>query len=170
MEGWLVFWKTISIFGDIYFWIGAVTISLIFNMVLPRKIKFYFNWFIFGVLPAIVISWGLVNITKNLFQIQRPCLGLEYCLNDFSFPSGHAAIIFAAMTVALLYSNKRKFDFTFISLAILVSLSRIFLGLHRWEDIMVGGVIGIFVGYFTYTNYKSIHEFIRKSRLEKILD
>lgn len=154
-------WQFLSIFGNIEFWIGAATIALIIYMLIPKHAKKYIAWFIFGALPAVVISWGIVEGLKLLLKVPRPCFGLEFCPVSYSFPSGHAAVIFAAMTTAIIYSKSRKLDLSFLALAILVSLSRVFLGVHRIEDVITGGLIGFAVGYLVYRNYKEILEKVK---------
>ena len=62
-----------------------------------------------------------------------------------SFPSNHAAnICFISFFLSYMYYNRRKY---FITLAILVSISRVYIGVHYPLDIMVGALIGITVGY-----------------------
>jgi undecaprenyl-diphosphatase len=148
-------WQIFSIFGSVTFWLGATLGAIIIYVLLPKETKKYASWYVFGALPAVVISWLIVEGLKFLFQIPRPCIGFE-CPAGYSFPSGHAAVIFAAMTVATIHSKSRKLDATFIGLALLVALSRFFLGFHRIEDVIVGGAIGFLVGYLIYKNYKNI--------------
>ena len=149
-------WRFLSIFGNIEFWIGAATTALIIYTLVPKRTKKYIAWFIFGALPAVVISWGITEGLKLLFKIPRPCFDLALCPAGYSFPSGHAAVIFAAMTTAIIYSKDKKIDLAFFALATLVALSRVFLGVHRIEDVIVGGIIGYAVGYLSYRNYKEI--------------
>ncbi len=101
-----VFWEFITIFGDLRFWIGAAGAAILLYMIIPKKVKGYLGWFIFGVLPSVIISRGVVEILKLALQIPRPCNGFE-CPDGYSFPSGHAAVIFAAMTIAILYSKRK---------------------------------------------------------------
>ena len=64
-----------------------------------------------------------------------------------SFPSGHAATAFAAATaVALVYPRLRV---PVLVLAALVALSRVYLGVHYWSDVLVGSLFGIAVGWAT---------------------
>jgi len=155
------FWKFLSIFGNVQFWIGAGVTALIIYFLAPKQSKKYIAWFTFGALPAVVVSWLISQGLKLLFKIPRPCAGLSFCEMGYSFPSGHAAVIFAAMTVAIVYSKSRKMDFSFFVLALLVSLSRVFLGLHRIQDIAVGGLIGFAVGSLIYKNYGKILQKIK---------
>lgn len=60
-----------------------------------------------------------------------------------SFPSGHATTAFAiACLLSLLVSNK-KWQVLFFILAVFASLSRLYLGLHFFADITLGGLIGV---------------------------
>jgi undecaprenyl-diphosphatase len=64
-----------------------------------------------------------------------------------SFPSGHAATAFAAATaVALVYP---RFRVPVLLLAALVALSRVYLGVHYWSDVLVGSLFGVAVGWAT---------------------
>ena len=64
-----------------------------------------------------------------------------------SFPSNHSAnIFFLYFMLSTIYSNKRKY---FLFLALMVALSRIYVGVHYPFDVIVGAGIGILVGFYT---------------------
>jgi membrane-associated phospholipid phosphatase len=157
-------WQFLSIFGDIQFWMGTALTSLIFLFTVPKRARKHIAWFVFLVLPTVIISWGVTQNLKEIFKIPRPCLGLPYCPTTYSFPSGHATVIFAAAGVlSLYYKDKRLTVFLFIS-ACLVALSRMILNVHRIEDIVFGSIIGLVTGFLiqkAYVNYqKEIKEFV----------
>lgn len=88
---------------------------------------------------------------KILVHRARPYIVLETAKKiitgdtDFkSFPSGHAAIIFAIAT-AVYFFNKKLGIWFFVG-AILIGISRIFVGVHWPTDILGGAVIGIVSG------------------------
>lgn len=90
----------------------------------------------------------IAEIVKIIVQRARPYMVLETAnkiINenaDFkSMPSGHAAIFFA-LAMAIYFYNKKLGIFLFAS-AILISLARIFCGVHWPSDILVGAIIGI---------------------------
>ena len=58
-----------------------------------------------------------------------------------SFPSNHAANICALSTILIyLYNNKKKY---FLVIAFLISISRVYIGVHYPVDIMMGAALGI---------------------------
>ena len=65
-----------------------------------------------------------------------------YCMEDSSFPSGHAATIFSVCTVAILLLRRRGALLLYL-LAGLVAWSRVALGVHTMTDIAAGSMIGL---------------------------
>lgn len=94
----------------------------------------------------------LINaqILKEYFARERPCRALDnvhllvHCGGGLSFPSNHAVNNFAAATVLSSYF-KRKRSVLFI-LATLVSLSRVFVGVHYPGDVIGGAIEGMIIG------------------------
>jgi membrane-associated phospholipid phosphatase len=85
-----------------------------------------------------IFAGSIVTIAaKALFWESRPCEGLPFCPGDSGIVSGHALV--SAM-FALAYYNKKDFIF-FLLLALAISLSRIWFGVH--DIAQVGRSIGI---------------------------
>jgi undecaprenyl-diphosphatase len=61
-----------------------------------------------------------------------------------SFPSGHAASAMAA--AVLLTAFAPPFAAVWFALAVLMAMSRVYVGVHYPSDVAVGAVIGILVG------------------------
>lgn len=103
--------------------------------------------------PLAVVAAFLVNDgVKSLFDEQRPCRTLhtvtvETCppLGDWSFPSNHTAIA-AAAAAALLVAN-RRLGLVALPLAVLMALSRVWIGVHYPHDVLAGFVLGTLVGW-----------------------
>lgn len=87
-------------------------------------------------------------VLKNLFSRTRPYVAVEGLHRiieeqiDFSFPSGHTACSFAAATVIFLMCP-RKVGVPAMVLAVLISLSRLYVGVHFPSDVIGGALIGI---------------------------
>ncbi len=103
--------------------------------------------------------WGLVllgitllasdstcNLLKHAVMRVRPCnaiVGVRLlvgCGHSYSFPSGHATNIFAAM-VFLTTRYKRYFPL-FITIAVAVAYSRVYVGVHYPIDVISGATLG----------------------------
>ena len=132
--------KGITYLGEAgWFWI-ALTILL---LCLPKTRKI-------GLCMAVALIFDLLSVNlfiKNLFMRTRPYEmidGLTRLVgeqSDFSFPSGHTAASFAASVVLLLRAPK-KLSVPMFILAILISLSRLYVGVHYPTDILGGALIG----------------------------
>ncbi len=90
------------------------------------------------------------HVLKNLFGRIRPCHVLPdvhllaRCTSSFSFPSSHAANISSAATV--LIGRFPAAAFFMVPLALLVSVSRVSVGVHWPLDALGGIVTGILCG------------------------
>lgn len=62
-----------------------------------------------------------------------------------SFPSAHAANVFALVTTISRYH--RKFTIVMFAWAVAITFSRVFLGLHYVTDVIGGAVLGFVVSY-----------------------
>ena len=91
------------------------------------------------------------RLLKELFERVRPCNALPDvitpvgCAGGYSFPSNHALNNFAA--AVLLLRIFPKYKWIFLITAILVSISRIYLGVHYPSDVLGGAIIGSVFGY-----------------------
>lgn len=145
------FWFFITNFGNIDYWTFFSIFLVIFYLYLKRKDKKKFAWIIFVLIPAIFLSNQVTSILKDFFKIDRPCFGQISCPNSYSFPSGHATVIFAAMFSILLNIKNNRLKIPLFAFAVLVAISRVALNLHTYFDIFAGALIGIAFSYaFTY--------------------
>jgi len=99
---------------------------------------------------AFGITSGIVAATKEAVGRLRPAITdptfetLVATPSSGSFPSGHAATAFAAaVAVGVIYPRVR---WPLVCIAGLVALSRVYLGVHYWLDILVGCALGSAIG------------------------
>jgi membrane-associated phospholipid phosphatase len=103
--------------------------------------------------PVVVVAAYIVNdLVKSAVDEQRPCQTLhtatvETCpsLGDWSFPSNHSAIA-AAAAVALLLVN-RRLGMIAVPVAVLMGLSRLWIGVHYPHDVVIGLAMGALLGW-----------------------
>ena len=100
-------------------------------------------------LAGLTLSHYVVHTLKELVQRPRPFLVLAdvntfYTPESFSFPSGHSTRIF--MMAFILSKGFGKW-YLFYAAALVVALSRPYLGVHYPSDIATGAAIGTCLGY-----------------------
>lgn len=102
-------------------------------------------------LLSICIEVLLCNILlKPLVARQRPfILNPAFQLliaapQDYSFPSGHAAVSFACASVLWIYRSRWRFPGAV--LAFIIAFSRLYLYVHFPTDVLAGAMIGVMAG------------------------
>jgi len=91
------------------------------------------------------------RLLKEFFERIRPCNALSDaitpigCAGGFSFPSNHALNNFAAAVFLLRLFPQYKW--IFLITATLISISRIYLGVHYPSDVLGGAILGTGFGY-----------------------
>lgn len=102
---------------------------------------------------ALLLSLLVNNLLlKNLVGRVRPyevIPGLVPLIprpKEYSFPSGHSASSFAAASV-FYRTMPKKFGIPIVILAFLISVSRLYVGVHYPSDVLVGIVSGIVLSY-----------------------
>lgn len=102
---------------------------------------------------SLLCSLLITNIVlKNLVARIRPyevVEGLTILISkqvDYSFPSGHTSSSIAA-ALAIWKNTSRKYGIAAIVLAVLISLSRLYVGVHYPTDVLGGVVAGAVAAY-----------------------
>lgn len=95
---------------------------------------------------TVIIARLMVEVGRDIHFRPRPHLSRSIIPqpNRFSFPSSHALVFFSLATLFLSFSL--FWGLIYLSLAILIGLSRIFVGVHWPSDIAVGAIIGSLIG------------------------
>lgn len=95
---------------------------------------------------SLSVSHIFVQIIKKIYGRKRPYMVLTNArtfanpLVDYSFPSGHTTSSFAIATAFALHSF--VLGLILIPLALMVGISRMYLGLHYPTDCIFGAVLG----------------------------
>lgn len=132
-------------------WIIAILVSIAVEEIIhpglqKRDIKFIIYFIVIFGFTAILVNYGLKNVTRRPRPIIKAGIFNEEvipCPKDFSFPSGHAATAFAAAAVLAFFDKKHRYFY--YSIAVFIAYSRIYLGCHYFFDVLCGALIGYLI-------------------------
>jgi undecaprenyl-diphosphatase len=100
----------------------------------------------FEILGVMIISQIITHTLKILLSRERPYNIIEHLntfgidLKDYSFPSGHTTASFSiAATIAL---NIPRLSILVFTIAMIIGVSRIYLGVHYPTDVAAGILVG----------------------------
>ena len=152
--------KIITFFGDIY-----IPIIIIMCTFLLIKNKNYF----YILIGSYIFSGAITFASKIVINRARPVDSIIPYPDKFSFPSGHTltSMVFYFMLCYLLTykKNKKTKIITYILTMIfifLIGLSRVYLKVHYFSDVIGGLLIGIITLFI-------IINFINENIKEKLL-
>ena len=161
-----------STFWDTVMWYISATktwiplyIIVLFFVFKQQKWKGFITFF-FMILLVAVADQASVHLFKNVFQRLRPChnetiINLVHLVNNkcggqYGFVSSHAANTFAFAIFTSLFFNKKHISYLLIFWAVIVSYSRIYLGVHYPLDVIGGATLGLAIGFFIFKFYRII--------------
>ncbi|MCK5536434.1 MAG: phosphatase PAP2 family protein [Bacteroidales bacterium] len=120
------------------------------------------------VLLLVLTDQTSVKLFKEVFERLRPChqprishlvhIVDGHCGGKFGFVSSHAANTFGFAAFTATFFRARKFTWFIFLWAIIVSYSRIYLGVHYPSDIVGGAILGMFWGFFVYIFYNKFED------------
>lgn len=119
------------------FWGILIVIFLVF--LVSRKVSYI-------CLGASIIQTSLNRVIKAIVRRPRPNVDVFIRESNFSFPSGHAMAITCLYGLLIYYLYKSEIRYRKLLIVIcvliivLVSLSRVYLGVHYFSDI-IGGIL-----------------------------
>lgn len=82
---------------------------------------------------------------------------------DPSFPSGHSASSFAAAMCIYLNAPK-KYGIPILLLALLMALSRLYVGVHYPGDVVTGAIVGSLMAWLVYKVYNARQEALHPAK------
>ena len=114
---------------------------------------------------------------KPFFERLRPCHNpsiaslvhlVEGCGGKYGFASSHAANAFGLATACWLFLRSWSHYFIWGFLwAVVVSYSRIYMGVHYPLDILVGAFIGVVLAWLVYQSYQRMKPALFRTLPEK---
>lgn len=146
--------NTISFLGEEYVYI--LILAIVYFGISQKKGEF---------LAFILFFTGVFNTwIKGIFAADRP---FEKYPNDVvnlrpetspghSFPSGHTQNFTAFLTSIAILLKKKRYLIIMAILVVLMAISRMYLGVHFLEDVIVAIVLGLvtaYVGNYFFTKY-----------------
>ncbi len=111
---------------------------------------------------AIFSRFIITEILRWLWFRPRPFVNhhvnliLNQSAAEASFPSGHAAFYFALSTIVYFYNKKLGAGFFIASF--LISIFRVFCGVHWPLDILAGMIVGIITGWLVFKIFQKIFQ------------
>lgn len=146
--------RAITHLGDPIF-VTSLTILLVLIPKTRKKIGY-------PMALAVIVSEALNLILKEVFARQRPDILQLVNETTYSFPSGHAMInttiytMFGILTIKYIKSKKIKIPIIVgcIIMPLIISYSRVYLGVHYAGDVIGGLLLGFAVTVFIYALLK----------------
>ncbi len=148
-------------------------------MILVEEIRHpqFIRVFLAGVILTVFVVYGLKGAVRR--DRPTPPTGLIR-VEDYSFPSAHAAYAFYGATILYHFhsqtrrSKKSKkrlnlgrfnlFPWVVFGMAVLVSYSRIYLGVHYLTDVVAGAIIGFIIAKILVDRHIHVRQGAQKGK------
>ncbi len=150
VDRWLV---GITLFGDGWH-LTLLSLLLCLALGLKHNTRAVLHW-----LAALIVLALLNQLFKFGLAIERPQILLQP-LTSFSFPSAHTSnstlffTLLAMLTAQQRPHRQRRLIYGLATLAVLaIGVSRIYLGVHWFSDVLGGILLGLAVGAATGLSY-----------------
>lgn len=128
--------------------LSMIVMSLILiSILMLYKLKIHTLFIVISMMASSV----LIPVLKNSFDRERPSLLRLIEISGFSFPSGHAmgSTIFFGSLGAIInqtsLNNKALLMTVCATFILMISSSRVYLGVHYPTDVLAGVIIGLAV-------------------------
>lgn len=120
----------------ILFWLGNL------RMVAVLHLAFFLSYFVNSVLKA---YFAMPRPALEFLPLGIQSLALKNLEISPGMPSGHAQIAITVYLLLAFFVKNRVFKFVLYSLAFLIPISRLYLGVHFLGDVLVGMLLGFLI-------------------------
>ena len=115
---------------------------------------------------SLAITSVINNTLKEIFNAPRPFAEYPARVENLrpttssgnSFPSGHTQLFSTFLYGAAFYLKKKWVYITVSIFVLFMMMSRVYLGVHYLEDVVVAALLGLLLGYIIYYYYDKIYE------------
>ncbi|OGS22478.1 MAG: hypothetical protein A2252_01425 [Elusimicrobia bacterium RIFOXYA2_FULL_39_19] len=150
-DGFMIF---MTMLGDGRVIIPMVGLILYFHD--KKNFKYNFTYF----MTILIIGGLVIQILKYIFNRPRPLQRIHDIkllspeMREHGFPSGHTQAIFTS--AVFLSKTIKKRAWIFFAVAMVVGISRIYVGVHYLSDVIAGAIIGIILteSYFWFFKFE----------------
>ncbi len=165
-----VFFQLITYLGDGLFAIPLIVVILLFKSIFKGLVL------LAGVLCSFFVVQGL---KLYIFQdMPRPLKYFPESMNLYfvegldihsyhSFPSGHSAQAFSLALLFTLFTANKNWSILFFGLALLVTVSRMYLAQHFLIDTYFGALLATVISFMTYYYFMNHTKLSENERLKK---
>jgi membrane-associated phospholipid phosphatase len=143
---------------------GFIWIIISAGLLIPKKTR---RVGLICAISLLLMHFSIDDLIKPLIGRVRPYEAIDALQalvpppEGTSFPSGHTASSFA-VAVVLFRNVKKKISIWPMMLAIFISLSRIYVGVHYPTDVIGGVIGGIICAYLAQFLYESLEKWHRR--------
>lgn len=147
-DGWTSWWVAVDR-------VTEPILLRIFLVLVGLVLAWRRRWALAGWLIAVSVFQNLVaGVVKHILERPRPHWPEPLALEDStSFPAGHSAgaalfataLVLVALATSMPHAWRRVVAVAALTAAVVVSLDRIFLGLHYLSDVVAGVLLGVAV-------------------------
>ncbi|HIJ59412.1 MAG TPA: phosphatase PAP2 family protein [Nitrospirae bacterium] len=138
------------------------------------KRAFFASMVVFTI--AICLNDWISTEIKGIFERLRPCLVHQFrdvigCSSSYSMPSNHSSNAFTASTILFFLSKRARLFIKAMvfTVAFLIGLSRVYLGVHYPTDVIAGALIGILVATASIYGFNKLTHHFRQRPFETVL-
>lgn len=122
--------------------INRVVILVVVSLMLCKKRTQIRDWCLVY-LGGSAVAWALKELIQRPRPFETGAITPLVEATGYAFPSGHATVLFAAFP--LLVTAYPSYRWLILVIAMILILTRVYLGIHYISDIIGGAVIGIVV-------------------------